>query len=129
MIKVAFEKALQGGRRGLDELDRKLQNLQKKKLVDQIIHTPETVQHWRNSRLKKLTPIIIAPTEQTPVPQKQQKRYTTGSNTIPLKRNQYLKQANCPAEPLDQSIGSNKASLEGTPNMITMVKATITKAL
>ncbi len=27
MIKVAFEKALQGGRRGLDELDRKLQNL------------------------------------------------------------------------------------------------------
>ncbi len=69
------------------------------------------------------------PTEQASVPQKQQKRYTTRSNAIPLKWNQYLKQASRPAEPLDQDIESNKASLERTPNMVSTVKTTIAKAL
>jgi len=66
------------------------------------------------------------PTEQvTP----QAKRYVTGSNAIPLKRNQYLEKATCPAEPLDQSTRSNKASLEETPSIITAVKAKIAKAI
>jgi hypothetical protein len=33
-------------------------------LVNQIIRNPEAVQCWRNSRLKKLTPITIMPMEQ-----------------------------------------------------------------
>jgi hypothetical protein len=46
-------------------------------LVNRIIRDPEAVQCWRNSRLKKLTPITIAPTEQaTP----RAKRYVTGSS-------------------------------------------------
>jgi hypothetical protein len=51
-------------------------------LINQIIRNPEAVQRWRNSRLKKLTPITITLIEQvTP----QVKRYVTGSNAIPLK--------------------------------------------
>jgi len=95
-------------------------------LVNQIIRNPETIQCWRNSRLRKHTPITIMPTEQV-VPQP--KRYVTGSNAIPLKRNRYLEKATHPAEPLDQSARSNKASLEGTPSVITTVKATIAKAI
>ncbi len=126
MIILALRKALQGGRQGIWELEQKLQNLWKKKLVNQIIHAPETVQRWRNSQLKKLTPIIVASAEQAPTPLK---RYVTGSNAIPLTRNQYLEQASHPAEPIDQSIRSIEASLEKNPNVITTVKATITKAL
>ncbi len=129
MINVAFKKVLRAGQQGLEELDWRLQNLQKKKLVNQIIHTPKTVQCWRNSRLKKLTPIVVTPTEQTPVPQKQQKQYATRSNTIPLKQNQYLKQTHQPAEPLDWDTRTNEASLGKSPNVISTVKATITKAL
>ena len=66
------------------------------------------------------------PTEQV-VPQP--RRYVTGSNAIPLKRNRYLEKATCPAEPLDQSTRSSKASLEETPSIITTVKATIAKAI
>jgi len=33
-------------------------------LVNRIIKDPGAVQHWRNSQLKKLTPITIMPTEQ-----------------------------------------------------------------
>jgi len=95
-------------------------------LVNQIIRDPEAVQRWRNSRLKKHTPITIVPTEQVaPRP----KRYVTGSNAISLKRNRYLEKATCPAEPLDQNTRANKASLEGTPSVITTVKATIAKAI
>ena len=95
-------------------------------LVKQIIRNPEAVQRWRNSRLKKHTPITIMPTEQV-VPQS--KHYVTGSNAIPLKRNRYLEKAIHPAEPLYQSTRSNKASLEETPSIITTVKATIAKAI
>jgi hypothetical protein len=66
------------------------------------------------------------PTEQV-VPQP--RRYVTGSNAIPLKRNRYLEKATCPAEPLDQSTRSNKASLEETPSIITAVKAKIAKTI
>ncbi len=66
------------------------------------------------------------PTEQTTVPQKQ---YITGSNAIPLKWNRYLEKASHPAEPLDQDIGSNEASLAKAPNVTTTVKATIAKVL
>jgi hypothetical protein len=95
-------------------------------LVSQIIRNPEAVQRWRNSRLKKHTPITITPTEQVV---SQPKRYVTGSNAIPLKRNRYLENMTCPAEPLDQSTRPNKASLEETPNVITTIRATITKAI
>jgi hypothetical protein len=95
-------------------------------LVDWIIKDPGAVQRWRNNQLKKLTPITVAPTEQvTP----RAKCYVTGSNTIPLRQNQYLKKATCPAEPLDQSTRSNKASLEKTPSIITAVKAKIAKTI
>jgi hypothetical protein len=95
-------------------------------LVNRIIEDPGAVQCWRNSRLKKHTPIIIVLTEQV-VPRP--KHYVTGSNAIPLKRNRYLEKAAYPAEPLDQSTRSNKASLEETLSVITMVKATIAKAI
>jgi hypothetical protein len=78
-------------------------------LVNQIIRNPEAVQHWRNSQLKELTPITITLTEQVVL---RPKCYVTGSNAIPLKRNQYLEKATHPAEPLDQNTRSNKASLE-----------------
>jgi hypothetical protein len=95
-------------------------------LINRIIKDPGAVQCWRNSQLKKVMPITITPTEQvTP----QAKRYVTGSNAIPLKRNRYLEKMTRPAEPLDQSTRSNKASLEETPSIITTVKATIAKAI
>jgi hypothetical protein len=53
-------------------------------LVNQIIRNPEVVQRWRNSRLKKLTPITVTPTEQVTL---RPRCYVTGSNAIPLKRN------------------------------------------
>ena len=95
-------------------------------LVDRIIKDPGAVQRWRNSRLKKLTPITITPTEQV-IPRP--RRYVTGPNAIPLERNRYLEKATHPAEPLDQSTRSNKASLEETPSIITVVKAKIAKAI
>jgi hypothetical protein len=95
-------------------------------LVNRIIKNPGAVQRWRNSQLKKLTPITITLTEQV-VPRP--KRYITGSNAIPLKRNWYLEKTTCPAEPLDQSTRSNKASLEETPSIITAMKAKIAKAI
>ena len=95
-------------------------------LINQIIRNPEAVQHWRNSQLKKLTLVTIMLTKQvTP----QLKRYVTGSNAIPLKRNQYLEKMIHPAELLDQGIRSNEASLEETPSTITTVKATIAKTI
>jgi hypothetical protein len=95
-------------------------------LVNQIIRNLEAVQCWRNSRLKKLTPITITPTEQvTP----RAKCYVIGSNAIPLKPNQYCEKMTCPAEPLDQNTRSNKESLEETPNVITTVRAMIAKAI
>jgi hypothetical protein len=95
-------------------------------LVNRIIKDPGAVQRWRNSRLKRLTPITITLTEQV-VPRP--KRYVTGSNAIPLKRNQYLEKVAHPAELLDQSTRSNKASLEETPSAITTMKAVIAKAI
>ncbi len=75
-----------------------------------------------NLALKK----ALQATEPTPI---SLQKYVTGSNTIPLKHNQYLEQNSHPAEPLNQNIGSNKALLERTLNAITMVKATTTKVL
>ena len=57
------------------------------------------------------------------------KRYVTGSNAIPLKRNQYLERITHPGEPLDQGTGTNETSLEKTPSITTTIKATITKAI
>jgi hypothetical protein len=66
-----------------EALVKKVVNQAKKAvLVNQIIRNPEAVQRWRNSQLKKLTPITIMPTEQvTP----RLRCYVTGSNAIPLK--------------------------------------------
>jgi hypothetical protein len=103
-----------------------IDKVKKAVLVNWIIRDLEAVQRWRNSRLKKHTPITIMLTEQV-VPQP--KRYVIGSNAIPLKRNRYLEKATHPAEPLDQSTRSNKASLEETPSVITTIKAAIAKAI
>jgi len=126
MINLAFKKALQGGQQGLRELELKLQNLRKKKSVDQIIHTPGIMQRWKNSQLKRFTPTTDTPIEQTPVPLKQ---YATRSNAILLKQNQYLEQTSRPAEPLDQDTRSNEVSLAKTSKVVATAKATIAKVL